>query len=257
MDKLARKRILQLFQYGWPQARLMAKQLNLKWGGGIFRDMIKAYRKYHMWSNQYMQEKFYTLGAVARKEIGEKYKVKNDNHDNWFRDKYENYKFLNKYTSREYDMTPKKMTERNKAYINRYNMGEGCSISTNVVIERNHLMFGTINIGKKVVLTKNVYIDYTGDVTIEDGVGIANGVIIESHHRDLEEKTKGRDVNIPTKLIIRENAYIGARAIILSSCNYVGKCARIGAGAVVTKDVPDYAVAVGVPAKVVKYLEHD
>ena len=35
MDKLARKRILQLFQYGWPQARLMAKQLNLKWGGGF------------------------------------------------------------------------------------------------------------------------------------------------------------------------------------------------------------------------------
>ena len=33
MDKLARKRIIQLFQYGWPQAKEMAKQLNLTGGG--------------------------------------------------------------------------------------------------------------------------------------------------------------------------------------------------------------------------------
>ena len=59
---------------------------------------------------------------------------------------------------------------------------------------------------------------------------------------------------MPTKLVIRERAYIGSRAIILDSCNYIGKNARIGAGAVVTKDVPDNAVAVGVPAKVVKFI---
>ena len=104
-------------------------------------------------------------------------------------------------------------------------------------------------------LSRNVYIDYTGDVIIEDGVKIANGVIIESHHRDLEAYNQGKDVNIPTKLLIRENAYIGSRAVILDSCNHIGKNARIGAGAVVTKDIPDNAVAVGVPAKVVKMLE--
>jgi acetyltransferase-like isoleucine patch superfamily enzyme len=59
-------------------------------------------------------------------------------------------------------------------------------------------------------------------------------------------------VNIPTKLVIEENAYVGVNAIILDSCNYIGKYARVGAGAVVTKDVPDYATVAGVPAKIVK-----
>ena len=99
-----------------------------------------------------------------------------------------------------------------------------------------------------------MYLDYSGELIIEDNVGIASGVIIETHHRDLEAKIQGKDVNIPTKLLIRKNAYIGARAIILDSCNYIGVNARIGAGAVVTKDVPDNSVVVGVPGKVVKLL---
>ena len=115
-------------------------------------------------------------------------------------------------------------------------------------------MNGTLKIGNHVTLSKHVYIDYSGDVIIEDGVKITQGVIIESHHRDLEAYNQGINVNVPTKLLIRENAYIGSRAIILDSCNYIGKNVRIGAGAVVTKDIPDNAVAVGVPAKVVKYL---
>ena len=86
---------------------------------------------------------------------------------------------------------------------------------------------------------------------------MANGVIIETHHRDLEAYRDGHDVNIPTRLEIGEKAYLGSRAIILDSCNYIGKYARIGAGAVVTKDVPDYAVVVGVPAKVIKTLSHE
>ena len=106
--------------------------------------------------------------------------------------------------------------------------------------------------GDHVLFAKNVFIDYSGFVTIENNVKIAAGVSIESHHRDLEAKEKGLDVNIPTRLLIREGAYIGTHAIILDTCNYIGKNARIGAGAVVTKDVPDYATVVGVPAKVVK-----
>ena len=64
-------------------------------------------------------------------------------------------------------------------------------------------------------------------------------------------------IAIPTKLVISEGVIIGSRAIILPSCHYIGKNARIGAGAVVTKDIPDYAVAVGVPAQVVRVLPHE
>ena len=53
-------------------------------------------------------------------------------------------------------------------------------------------------------------------------------------------------------IIIEDDVWVGARAIILSGVR-IGTGAVIGAGAVVTKDIPPRAVAVGVPAKVVKY----
>lgn len=70
----------------------------------------------------------------------------------------------------------------------------------------------------------------------------------------LDAYKEGKDINIPTSLLIEENAYIGVNAIILATCNYIGKNARIGAGAVVVEDVPDNAVVVGVPAKVIKHI---
>lgn len=51
---------------------------------------------------------------------------------------------------------------------------------------------------------------------------------------------------------IRDDVWIGARAIILPGVT-IGTGAVVGAGAVVTKDIEDYAVAAGVPAKVIKY----
>lgn len=51
---------------------------------------------------------------------------------------------------------------------------------------------------------------------------------------------------------IGDNTWIGTRAIILPG-RHIGKCAIVGAGAVVTKDVPDYAIVGGNPAKIIRY----
>lgn len=53
-------------------------------------------------------------------------------------------------------------------------------------------------------------------------------------------------------VVIDDDVWVGTRAIILAGVR-IGRGAVVGAGAVVTKDVPPYAVAVGCPAKVVKY----
>ena len=83
---------------------------------------------------------------------------------------------------------------------------------------------------------------------------MTNGVIIETHNHDFHSNYKESKTKISvTNLIIEEGAVIGSRAIILSSCHYIGKYARVGAGAVITKDVPNYAVVVGVPGKIVRY----
>lgn len=56
-----------------------------------------------------------------------------------------------------------------------------------------------------------------------------------------------------TPLHIAGDVWIGARAIVLPGCERIGHGAIVGAGAVVTKDVPDWAVVGGNPARVIKY----
>lgn len=55
------------------------------------------------------------------------------------------------------------------------------------------------------------------------------------------------------KLAIGNDVWIGQYAVILPSCKSIGNGAVIGAGAIVTKDIPPYAIVAGNPAKVIKY----
>ncbi|MDT2761848.1 CatB-related O-acetyltransferase [Aerococcus urinaeequi] len=59
-----------------------------------------------------------------------------------------------------------------------------------------------------------------------------------------------------TKSVLGSDVWVGANAVILQNVN-IGNGAIIGANSVVTKDIPDYAIAVGVPAKIIKYRFSD
>lgn len=59
------------------------------------------------------------------------------------------------------------------------------------------------------------------------------------------------------KLEIGNDAWIGQYALILYSCDQIGDGAVIGAGSIVTSDVPGYAIVVGNPARVLKYRFDD
>lgn len=221
----------------------------------LFMDILRCYFKYHVYAIQYKKEKFWQLSPEQRNEVAKKYQEKNLKNEAWAKDYYENFRFLIKWTAYKYEATAKQQKRRIDAYRRRYDIGDNCFIGHDVLIERHHHLWGTIKIGNNCLLAKHVYIDYSGYIIIENGVKIAQGVVIETHHRDMDAYIQGKDVNIPTQLRICENAYIGTNAIILDSCNYIGRNVRIGAGAVVTKDIPDNAVAVGIPAKVVKTIE--
>lgn len=116
-------------------------------------------------------------------------------------------------------------------------IGENCNIGQNVVISPR------VVLGKGVKVQNNVSV-YTG-VECEDDVFLGPSCVftnVINPRSAIERKEQFR----PT--LVRQGASIGANATIV--CGHViGKYAMIGAGSVVTKDVPDYALVVGNPAR--------
>lgn len=249
------KRLQQVFKYGWLHAGKIAasENSNLQFRLKTFLDILTCFHKYKMWSNQYLKENFHRLCEEDRRKIGLIYRVKGINRDEWQKDFRSTRDFLIKYSDIRYESS-RLREKRNKAYSKHYQAGTGLHVEYNVNMSRQHYLDGHITIGKNVLLAKNVFIDYSGDVIIKDNVQITNGVIIETHHHEFHSDYKNNhDLITSSSLTIEEDAVIGSRAIILESCSYIGKHSRIGAGAVVTKDIPDYAIAVGVPARIIKF----
>ena len=109
-----------------------------------------------------------------------------------------------------------------------------------------------VTIGKNVTVMNGVLMMSAGGITIEDNVMIAANVQLISNNHDPYD----RYVITCKPILIKEGAWIGAGATILPGVT-IGKYAIIGANSLVSKNIPDYGVAVGSPAKVIKYLEKE
>jgi acetyltransferase-like isoleucine patch superfamily enzyme len=143
------------------------------------------------------------------------------------------------------------MTEEYASLLNELldgNIGENSTIKTPFA----GAAFDRIKLGNNVFINSNCLAMARGGITIEDDVLMAANVQLLSNNHDEYE----RQVLTCEEIVIKKGAWIGAGASILPGVT-VGKYAIVGAGAIVTKDVPDYAVVVGVPAKVVKTLDKD
>jgi acetyltransferase-like isoleucine patch superfamily enzyme len=134
-------------------------------------------------------------------------------------------------------------------HVETFEIGDGVFIGSQSFIQGR--IHGRCVIGKKVWIGPQSYFD-ARDLIIEDYVGWGPGAkVLGSGH-------SGTPVDVPivqTDLVIQpvkieEWADIGVNAVILPGVT-VGKGSQVGAGAVVTKDVPPFAVVVGVPARVV------
>lgn len=119
-------------------------------------------------------------------------------------------------------------------------IGANCSLGQNVNISNN------VIIGNEVKIQNNVSV-YEG-VVVEDGVFLGPSSVFTNDLNPRARFPKGHDNY--KKTLIREGASIGANATIVCG-NTIGKYAMVAAGAVVTKDVPDFCLVAGVPAKII------
>jgi acetyltransferase-like isoleucine patch superfamily enzyme len=125
--------------------------------------------------------------------------------------------------------------------------GKAVHFGSNVVIS----VPGNVSIGDNSALNENVHVLGGGGVVIEDGVWIANGAsIISVTHPTGVESISKHPLELKT-VHIEGDAWIGAQAIILPGVR-IGRSSIVGAGAVVTKDVPERTIVCGVPAKILR-----
>jgi acetyltransferase-like isoleucine patch superfamily enzyme len=136
-------------------------------------------------------------------------------------------------------------------FINLYGceIGDGSKVGAFVEIQKN------AKIGKNCKISSHTFI--CEGVTIEDNVFVGHGVVFIN---DSYPRATTGDGNLQTEAdwkvettLVKKGASIGSGSTILSKV-VIGENALVGAGSVVTRDVPPRAVVVGNPAKVLRFL---
>lgn len=121
-------------------------------------------------------------------------------------------------------------------------IGENCNIGQNVVVSPD------VQLGNNVKIQNNVSV-YTG-VVCEDDVFLGPSIVF-TNVINPRSTVNRRNEYMPT--IVKKGASIGANATIVCG-NNIGKYAFLGAGTVVTKEIPDYALVVGNPSKQIGWV---
>lgn len=109
-----------------------------------------------------------------------------------------------------------------------------------------------IRLGRNVFVNQGCQLNDIGGIEIEDDVMIGPGVRLISSGHPVDPASRRSGITA-APIRIERNVWIGAGATILQGVT-IGADSVIGAGTIVTKDVPSAALAVGVPAKVVRHL---
>lgn len=131
----------------------------------------------------------------------------------------------------------------------RFQIAEGAAIH----LETYFFAAAGLEMGKNSVINRGCWVDTRGLVKIGDNVSISPLVVILTADHDLNSNCfAGRTRSVE----IEDYVWVGARATILPGVS-IGRGAVVAAGAVVTKDVPDFAIVAGVPARTVGQRNSD
>ena len=138
---------------------------------------------------------------------------------------------------------------------------EGTNIWHFVHIRKNAKIGKKCNIGKSVYIDSNVIVGNNCKIqnfaTLYNGLIVGNDVFVGPHvcfTNDVYPRAKIWFDGKITKTIVKDGASIGANSTIIAGVT-IGRYSMIGAGSVVTKDVPDFTLVVGNPAKIVGQVD--
>ena len=131
---------------------------------------------------------------------------------------------------------------------NRFEIGELTTIEDFVTINNGsgHVLLGDrvrVGIGSVIL----------GPVTMGNGSGLGQHVFVAGFSHGYEDGEKNSSVQplIIKPTVIEDEAHVGANCVVLPGVR-IGKRSQIGAGSVVTRDIPPFSIAVGNPARVIK-----
>lgn len=132
-------------------------------------------------------------------------------------------------------------------------VAQNSNIRNGLILDNTYFKYENLTIGNNCYIGKKVFFDMAERIIIKDEAVISEGVSILTHQdvgdRMLKEFYKRKEAPV----VLEDGCWIGANSTILCSVR-IGKCAVVAAGSVVTKDVPDYTVVGGVPARYIKSL---
>lgn len=135
---------------------------------------------------------------------------------------------------------------------NRFEIGEQTTIEDFTTINNGA---GPVLLGDRVRIGIGSVV--IGPVTMKSGSGLGQHVFVSGFNHGYTDGERNSSVQplVKKEVVIGEDSHIGANSVVVAGV-HIGKRCQIGAGSVVTKDIPDYSVAVGNPARVIKYYDH-
>ena len=132
--------------------------------------------------------------------------------------------------------------------LNFKHLGKNSRFAFPLIIENKE----NVSIGNNTGIGAYVHMWGSGGINIGNNVLIAAHCCITSLNHDYHNTLIRNGEIIKRKVTIEDDVWLGYNTIVLPGIT-IGKGAVIGAGSVVTSDIPPYAIAVGNPAKVIKY----
>ena len=106
--------------------------------------------------------------------------------------------------------------------------------------------------GQGVFINTGCHFQDQGGITLGDGTFLGNNVVLTTMNHDFDPEK--RSTTYPAPIVTGKNVWIGSSVTVVPGV-HIGDGAIIGAGSVVTKDIPPYTIAAGVPARVIRKID--